>query len=32
MQPIAAVLETVLYTRDLAAAERFYGDTLGPTR
>ena len=29
MQPIAGVLETVLYARDLAAAEQFYGHVLG---
>lgn len=31
MQPIAGVLETVLYARDLEAAEQFYGGTLGLT-
>lgn len=31
MQPIAGVLETVLYARDLEAAERFYGGALGLT-
>lgn len=29
MQPIAGVLETVLYAKDLDAAEHFYGGTLG---
>ena len=29
MQPIAGVLETVLYAKDLDAAERFYGGALG---
>ena len=29
MQPIAGVLETVLYAEDLDAAERFYGEVLG---
>lgn len=29
MQPIAGVLETVLYARDLEAAERFYAGALG---
>ncbi len=29
MQPIARVLETVLYVDDLDAAERFYGGVLG---
>ena len=29
MEPIAGVLETVLYAADLDAAERFYGEVLG---
>ena len=29
MEPIAGVLETVLYAADLDAAERFYGGVLG---
>lgn len=29
MRPLAHIIETCLYAEDLAAAERFYGQTLG---